>query len=415
MALLDRFRGAFNAFINRPVDHFNAQPDASLFSSSSYNQLRFTGNDRSIITAIYNQISVDVSQKIIRHVRRDQNGIYLHDEQSRLNECLTVAANIDQTSAAFVQDIVLTMFNEGAAAIVPVDTTDNPTRTISYDILSMRVGRITQWYPSAVEVEVYNDRRGSRETLTLPKTMVAIVENPLAAVMSGPNSTLGRLTQKLKLLDIADANSYSGKLDLIIQLPYVVKSDMQEKHAERRRRSIERQMADSKYGIVYTDGAERITQLNRPAENNLFSQIEYWTKLLYSQLGISEEVFSGTASESVMLNYQRRTVKPLANAIASAMKKTFLSKTALTQGQDITWFDDPFEYSTAAGIVDMAEKLVRSEVLSRSEIRARLGYRKSDDPTADDLRNPNINPVGDNGPVGPSPEGNTPKEVIDGS
>lgn len=405
MAILDRFKGAFNAFINGPKNTLDAREHSSLFSSSSYNQLRFSGNDRSIITAIYNQIAVDVSQKVIRHVRKDQNGIYLQEEDSRLNECLTVAANIDQTSTAFLQDIVLTMFNEGAAAIVPVDTTANPTTTNSYDVLSMRVGRVTQWFPSSVEVDVYNDRKGSRETLILPKNMVAIVENPLASVMSGPNSTLGRLTQKLKLLDIADSNSYSGKLDLIIQLPYVVRNEMQEKYAERRRRSIEKQMADSKYGIVYADAAERITQLNRPAENNLFSQIEYWTKLLYSQLGISEEVFNGTASESVMLNYQRRTVKPLANAIALSLKRTFLTKTAMSQGQDIIWFEDPFEYSTSAGIVDMAEKLIRSQVVTSNEIRGRLGYRKSSDPTADELRNPNINPVGDNGPLGQPTEG----------
>lgn len=407
MALLDRFKGAWNAFVNKPTDHFHSGPFSSTYTHGSYSGLRYFGGERSLINAVYNQIAVDVARRKIHHVRKDQNGIYLDNVPSRLEDCLSISANVDQTPASFIQDAVLSMFEDGAIAVVPVDATENPSVTEAFDVVSMRVGKILQWYPRWIEVEVYNDRTGNREQIKLPKSAVAIVENPLAGITSGPNSALSRLSQKLSLLDRLDNSTFSGKLDLIIQLPYVVRSDMQRQQADRRIQNIEEQLSKGNHGIVYTDGAEKITQLNRPAENNLLHQIEYWSKVLYNQLGVSEEVFNGTASEIQMLNYQNKTVKPILDAITASLRRSFLSKTARSQHQDIIWVNDPFEYTPASSLVDMAEKLIRSEVVSQNEMRSQFGFRKSDDPNADLLRNPNINPAGGSGP------GDTPAKPIE--
>lgn len=400
MTLTDRFKGAWNAFIYKPDTLSKSEPFTSSYSFGT-NQYRSFGGGRSLINAVYNQIAVDVARREIHHIRKDDNGLFLTTEKSHLEECLFVEPNIDQLPAAFIQDCVLSLFEYGVIAIVPVDSTANPVITDSFDVKSMRVGKITQWYPRWVDVEVYNDRTGNREQVKLPKRSVAIIENPLSSVTSGPNSALSRLSQKLSLLDRLDTASFNGKLDLIIQLPYVVRSKMQEEQAERRLKHIENQLSKSNHGIVYTDGAEKITQLNRPAENNLLAQIEYWSKVLYNQLGVSEEVFSGTASETQMLNYQNKTVKPILDAIVAGLRRSFLSKTARAQGQDIVWVNDPFEYTPASGVVDMAEKLIRSQVMTSNEIRSILGLKKSADEAADKLQNPNINPAGsgDNGPV----------------
>lgn len=347
-------------------------------------------NERSIIASIYTRLSIDVASIDMRHIRTDNDDRYKDDIDSGLQNCLTVEANIDQAAQAFRMDVALTLFDKGVAAIVPVDTSLNPLSTGGYDILTLRVGEIVQWYPEHVQVWLYNQAIGYRQLITLPKTVVAIVENPLYAVMNEPNSTLQRLLNKLNLLDAVDDASASGKLDLIIQLPYVIKSEARRQAAEQRRQDIEFQLKGSKYGIAYTDGTEKITQLNRPAENNLMAQIEFLTTMLYGQLGLTEEVMNGTADEKTMLNYWNRTIDPTLNAIAQAMRRSFLTKTARTQNQTIEYFRDPFRLIPIENIAKIADVFSRNEIMSANEIRQVLGLRPSTDPKADKLINSNI-------------------------
>jgi hypothetical protein len=347
-------------------------------------------NERSVIISVYNRIALDVASVDMQHVRLDQNGRYAEGITSGLNNILTSEANIDQTNRDFVKDIVMSMFDEGAVAVVPVDTTSD-IRTGSFDIQTMRTGRIVNWYPKHVRVRLYNDNTGLQEEITLPKSSVAIIENPLYAVMNEPNSTLKRLLKKLSLLDAIDEQSGAGKLDLIIQLPYVIKTEARKKQAEERRKDIEVQLAGSKYGIAYTDGTERVTQLNRPAENNLMAQIQYLQTMLYSQLGLTEEVFNGKADEKTMLNYNNRTVIPIIQAIIDEFKRKFLTKTARSQNQSIMYFKDAFKLVSASEMADIADKFTRNEILTSNEIRAVLGYKPSDNPSADELRNKNLN------------------------
>ena len=348
-------------------------------------------NERSIIMAVYNRIAMDVSAVMIQHVRLDQNGRFEEVIESGLNYALTVEANIDQTASAFIHDLVLSMFDEGCVGVVPIDTTINPKISGSYDIQTMRTGKILDWYPQHVRVRVYNDKTGSKEDLTLPKKTVGIIENPLYAVMNEPNSTLKRLIRKLNILDAIDEQSGSGKLDLIIQLPYVIKTPARKAQAEIRRKDIEDQLSGSKYGIAYTDGTEKVTQLNRPAENNLMNQIEYLTSMLYSQLGLTEDVFNGKADEATMLNYNSRTVYPILKAIIDELKRKFLTKTARSQNQSLMFFKDAFSLVPATELANIADKFTRNEILSSNEIRAIIGYKPSLDPKADELRNKNLN------------------------
>lgn len=409
-----RVKRLWNAFTNRdPTTNYTY---SSMGSSYSYrpDRPRFTrGNERSIITSIYNRIALDVAAIDIRHARLDDSGRYKEDINSGLNNCLTLDANIDQTGRAFIQDIVMSMCDEGSVAIVPVDTTDDPTMTNSYDIESMRTGRITQWMPRHIKVEVYNDRTGRKEDLILPKERVAIIENPFYAVMNEPSSTLQRLKRKLNLLDVVDEQTSSGKLDLIIQLPYVIKSQARRDQAESRRKDIENQLSGSRYGIAYTDGTERITQLNRPVENNLLKQIEYLTNLLYSQLSINQAVMDGTADEKTMLNYNNRTIEPIVSAIVDEMKRKFLTKTARTQGQSILYFQDPFKLVPVADIAEIADKLTRNEIATSNEIRQTIGWKPSSDPNADVLRNKNLSePAGTaNQTVNPNQQQETEEEI----
>lgn len=385
-----RLKNAWNAFRNR-------EPTGMLYRNVGTgvvyrpDRVRFTrGNERSMATSVFNKIAMDVAAISIKHCRIDENGRYKEDMRSGLNDCLTIEANIDQTGRSFIQDVVMSMFDEGAVAIVPVDASIDPTKTNSYDILSMRTGKILEWYPAHVKVRVYNDRTGKREDIMLPKKSVAIIENPLYAVINEPNSTLQRLIRKLNILDAIDEQSGSGKLDLIIQLPYVIKSEARQQQAEKRRKDIEDQLKGP-YGIAYTDGTEKITQLNRPVENNLMKQIEYLTNQFYSQIGITPSVLDGTADEKVMLNYNSRTIEPIVSAIVDAMKRSFLSKTARTQGQTIMYFKDPFKLVPVNNIADIADKFTRNEILSSNEIRQIIGMKPSDDPKADMLRNSNLN------------------------
>lgn len=391
-----RLRSAWNAFSNR-----NPQEELKMLANTerSYNYLstvrpdrvRYSiTNERSVIASIYTRISVDVAAIKIKHVKTDQNGRYISDVNSELNNRLTLSANIDQTGRAFIQDVVMTMFDEGVVVIVPVDTNFNPEKG-SYDILSLRTGRVVEWYPRHVRVKVYNDRKGIKEDILISKENAIIIENPLYAVMNEPNSTLKRLTEKLSLLDATDRKVSSGKMDLIIQLPYVIKSEARMKQAEVRRKDIEMQLQGSQYGIAYTDGTERITQLNRPVENNLQPQIETLTRMLHNQLGLTENVFNGTASESEMLNYHSRTLEPILSAICDGMKRTFLTKTGRTQGQSIMFFREPFKLVPVSSLADIADKFTRNEILSSNELRAEIGYRPVDDPRADELRNKNLN------------------------
>lgn len=386
----ERLQHGWNAFINNrdPTYTYN-------YGVSSYyrpDRVRLTrGNERSMVTALYNRIAIDVAAIQIRHVIADENGNFKSDVKSYLNECLTTEANIDQTGRAFIQDLVMTMCDIGHAAVVPVDTTINPDITGSYDVQSMRVGRVVQWYPAHVQVDVYNDRTGKHEQIRLPKKATPIIENPLYAVMNEPNSNLQRLIHKLNILDAIDEQSSSGKLDLIIQLPYVIKTDSRRQQAEQRRKLIEDQLAGSKYGIAYTDGTERITQLNRAVDNNLMNQIEYLTKMLYGQLGMTEEIFNGTANEETMLNYYNRTIEPIASAITLEMRRKFLTKTARTQGQTIMFFNNPFKLTPVSKLADIADKFTRNEILSSNELRGIIGYKPVDDPRANELRNKNLN------------------------
>lgn len=386
-----RLKQAWNAFTNKdPTGFIQAQ----YFSSNSYgtrpDRFRFTrGNERTIVTSVYNRIATDVASVSIQHVRLDENGRYISTIESDLNDCLTLSANLDQTGRAFIQDVVMSLIDEGCIAIVPVDTTDNPNITGSYDIQSMRTGRIVDWYADKVKVKVYNERTMKKEEVLISKSAVAIIENPFYAIMNEPNSTMQRLIRKLRLLDFVDEQNSSAKLDMIIQLPYVIKSETMRQRAENRRKSIEEQLTGSKYGIAYTDGTERITQLNRPIENNLMSQIEYLTKTLYSQLGITQTIMDGTADEKTMLNYNNRTIEPFLSAIVDEMKRKFLTKTARSQRQSIMFFRDPFRLVPVNDIAEIADKFTRNEIMTSNEIRQVIGMKPSDDPKADQLINSN--------------------------
>lgn len=398
-----RLKHAWNAFMNRdPTGGYRG-----LGTSYSYRPDRprlSRGNERSIVTSVYNRIALDVAQVGIKHCRLDDNGRFIEEMKSSLNDCLNIEANIDQTGRSFIHDVVMSMLDEGCVAIVPVDTTIDPAKSGSFDIQSMRTGKIIDWYPAHVRVRVYNDRKGEKEDILLPKKSVAIIENPLYAVINEPNSTMQRLIRKLNLLDSIDEQSGSGKLDLIIQLPYIIKTEARRQQAENRRKDIENQLAGSKYGIAYTDGTERITQLNRPVENNLMKQIEYLTSMLYSQLGISQSVLDGTADEKTMLNYNNRTVEPIISAIVDEMKRKFLTKTARSQRQTIAFFRDPFRLVPVNDIAEIADKFTRNEILTSNEIRQIIGMKPSDDPKADQLINSNISqptedqPLEDQGP-----------------
>lgn len=381
-----RLKHAWNAFVS------NA-PNSYLGGSYSYrpDHMRFhRGNERTIVTAIYNRIALDVAAADIKHVKLDENGRYLETLSTGLNYCLTTEANIDQTSRAFIQDVVMSMLDEGCVAIVPVDTTTNPNITGSYDIVTMRTGKIIQWYPSHVKVQVYNDRIGEKQDIVLPKRVVGIIENPLYAVINEPNSTMQRLIRKLAILDAIDEQSGSGKLDLIVQLPYIIKTQARRQQAEKRRKDIEDQLSGSKYGIAYIDGTEHVTQLNRAVENNLMAQIEYLTSTLHGQLGITKEIMDGTADEKTTLNYQNRSVKPFLSAIVDEMKRKFLTKTARSQHQSIEFFRDPFELVPVADLAEAADKFTRNEILTSNEFRQIVGMRPSSDPRADELKNKNL-------------------------
>lgn len=395
--LSERIKKAWNAFKNR-----DAIPQNSGFFYGTYNKpdrVRLTrGNERSIVTSVLNRIAMDVAAIDIKHCKIDIQDRFKEVVDSTLNNCFTLEANIDQTSRAFFQDVVMTMFDEGCVAIVPIDTSENPYKTNSYDILTLRAGKVTEWFPDKVRVLIYNDRTGKREEIILAKTKIAIIENPLYAVMNEHNSTLQRLTRKLILLDAIDEQTGSGKLDLIIQLPYVIKSEARKSQANERRQEIERQLAGSKYGIAYTDGTEKITQLNRPVENNLMKQVEYLTSMLYSQLGITQSILDGTADEKTMLNYYSRTIEPIVGAIVLEMKRKFLTKTARTQGQTIMYFRDPFKLVPVKELAELADKFTRNEILSSNEVRGIIGYRPSDDPRANQLINSNLNHQGDRYP-----------------
>ncbi len=384
-----RMKHAWNAFFNRdPTVYYR-----NIGSGYSYrpDRPRFSrGNERSIVTSVYNRIALDCASINIQHVRLDESERFVERVASKLNNCLTLSANTDQTGRAFIQDVVLSMLDEGCVAIVPVDTDLDPNITGSYDIETMRTGKILEWYPKHVKVRLYNERTGLKEDIMLPKNLVAIVENPLYAVINEPNSTMQRLIRKLNLLDVVDEQSSSGKLDLIIQLPYVIKTEARRQQAENRRMEIERQLSGSKYGIAYTDGTERITQLNRSVENNLMKQIEYLTSMLYSQLGITQTILDGSADEKTMLNYYNRTIEPIISAIVDEMKRKFLTKTARSQRQSILFFRDPFKLVPVSELSEIADKFTRNEIMTSNEIRQVIGMRPSDDPKADELRNSNI-------------------------
>ena len=382
-----RFKNAWNAFRNKDPSTFN---NGRGFSVRPDRARLTRGNEKSITTSIYNRIALDVSSINIQHVRLDDNGRYREIIDSKLNSCLTLEANIDQTNRAFIQDVVISMFDEGAVAVVPVDTTIDPKITDSYDIITMRTGKILEWYPEKVKVRVYNDRTGLKEDLIMLKKNVAIIENPLYAVINEPNSTMQRLIRKLNLLDVIDEKSASNKLDLIFQLPYTVRTETKRSQAEKRRGDLEQQLAESKYGIGYIDSTERVIQLNRPVENNLMSQIEYLTSMLYSQLGINQGVLEGTADSKAMSNYYDRTIEPIVSAIVDEMKRKFISKTARTQGQSIMYFRDPFKLVPILDLAEMVDKFTRNEVMTSNEFRQVIGMKPSNDPNADKLLNKNL-------------------------
>ena len=390
MGLMDRVQRGWNAFMNRdPTWHLRNLGEASYLRPD---RPRFTrGNERSIVTSVYNRIALDASAITIQHVRLDDNKRFKEVNESGLNNCLTLDANVDQTGRAFIQDAVMSMLDEGCVALVPVDTTIDPKVTDSYDIKTIRTGKILEWRPQHVQVRVYNERTGKKEDIIVPKSTVAIVENPLYAVMNEPNSTMQRLIRKLSLLDVTDEQTASGKLDLIIQLPYIIKTDARRQQAEQRRKDIESQLAGSKYGIAYTDGTEHITQLNRSVENNLMKQIEYLTNMLYSQLGITQSILDGSADEKTMLNYNSRTIEPIISAIVDEMKRKFLTKTARSQNQSIMFFRDPFKLVPVDNIAEIADKFTRNEIMTSNEIRQIIGMKPSDDPKADQLINSNLN------------------------
>ena len=407
MTLGSRLRHAWNTFLSRdPLSYrysfgpsYVYRPDRPIFSR---------GNERSIVTSVYNRIALDVSSMTIQHVRLDENDRFKEVIESGLNNCLNLEANIDQTGRAFVQDIVMSMLDEGCVAIVPVDTTFNPKETGSFDISTMRTGKILEWYPQHVKVRVYNDRKGEKEDVLVPKSTVAIVENPFYSVMNEPNSTMQRLIRKLNLLDAIDEQSGSGKLNLIIQLPYVIKTAARRQQAEERRKDIEEQLSGSKYGVAYTDGTEHVVQLNRPVDNNLMSQIEYLTSMLYSQLGLTQGIMDGSADEKTMQNYYTRTIEPILSAIVDEMKRKFLTKTARSQKQSILFFRDPFKLVPVGEIAEISDKMTRNEIMTSNEIRQKIGMKPSTDPKADELRNSNLSAPAENTPQ--SQPTTTPKE-----
>lgn len=388
----ERLKHSWNAFMNKDPTETKKYIDLGPSNTRRPDMFRPTrGTEKTIVTAIYTRIAMDVAALTIEHVEIDNNGRYINTIKSGLNYALTEEANIDQTSRAFIQDIVMSMFDEGVVAIVPVDTTLDPLKTGSYDIKTMRVGSVVEWFPQYVKIRLYNDRTGKHEEITLPKKMVSLIENPLYAVMNEQGSIAKRLIRKLNILDAVDEQSGSGKLDLIIGLPYVIKTEARREQAERRRKDIEQQLSGSKYGIAYTDGTEHITQLNRSVENNMFNQIQYLTEMLYNQLGMTKGVFDGTASEEEMLNYQSRTIEPIVSAITEEMQRKFLTKTARSQNQRIMFFKDPFKLTPTDKIADIADKFTRNAILSSNEMRAIIGYKPVDDQRADELSNKNIN------------------------
>ena len=415
MGLRDRLQHAWNAFTNsRDHPTYGYNPGGN-FSYYRPDRVRFTGgNERSIVTAVYNRIAMDAAAIDIEHVQLDADGRYIDTLKTGINECLNLSANLDQTGRAFRQDIYMSLLDEGCIAIVPVETDLNPNNTGSYDITSMRTGKIVEWKPDTVTVRLYNETTGNREDVTLPKKTVAIVENPLYAVINEKNSTMQRLIKKLNILDAIDEQSGSGKLDLIIQLPYAVRSEAQKNRAEDRRKSVEDQLAGSKYGIAYADATERITQLNRPVENNLMKQIEYLTSMLYSQLGITQAILDGTADETTMMNYYSRTIEPIVSAVVDEMKRKFLTKTARTQFKSITFFRDPFRLVPVTQLASIADTFTRNEILSSNEVRHIIGRKPSKDPKADQLVNSNINQSNNVAETPPQPEEEwTAEESID--
>lgn len=402
-----RFRRAWNAFLNRDPTNYN-----NIGTSYSYrpDRPRLTrGNERSIITAIFNRIALDVASIDIRHCILDKDDRFQSIKDSGLNDCLSLEANVDQTGRAFIQDVVMSMLDEGCVAIVPVDTTDNPDITMGYDINTMRTGKIIEWYPAHVKVRLYNDRTGNKEEVIFSKRSVGIVENPLYAIINEPNSTMQRLIRKLNLLDVVDEQACSGKLDLIVQLPYSIKTPSRREMAETRRKDIEMQLSGSKYGIAYMDGTEKITQLNRPVENNLMSQVEYLTNMVYSQLGITQTILEGSADEQTMLNYTSRCIEPIISAIVDEMKRKFLSKTARTQKQTILFFREPFKLVPVSAIAEIADKFTRNEIMSSNEVRQKIGMKPSSDPKADQLINSNISQPNEKG----SEATKVPEEILE--
>lgn len=401
-SVFSRMRKAWNVFTGR--ESVRNSPYRGMSSSYRPDRWRLSrGNERSIVTSVYNQISIDCAKVKIKHVQLDKNGQYDKDKNSGLNECLTLSANIDQTGRAFRQDIYLSLLDEGCIAIIPIDTSTNPDDPDgTVDILSMRTGRIIEWYPRDVKVDVYNDRTGKHEQIVVPKSTVAIVESPLYAVVNEPNSVLQRLIRKLNILDAIDEQSGSGKLDIIIQLPYTIKSPLKQQQAEDRRQKIEDQLLNSKYGIAYADASEHITQLNRPVENNLMKQIEYLTSMLYGQLGLSQAILDGSATEEMMTNYYNRTIEPLVSAVVDEMKRKFLTKTARSQGQSIESYRDPLKSISASKLVEMGDPLTRNAIMTSNEIRSELGLPPSKEPIADELSNKNLNPPADGQPVEPT-------------
>lgn len=384
-----RLKHAWNAFANKDptMDYqytgggYSSRPDRPRFTR---------GNEKSIVTSVYNRIALDVASIDFRHSILDENGRYTGDKDSYFNKCLSISANADQTSRAFIQDVVISMLDEGVVAIVPFETTQDPNTTGSYDILSIRTGSIIEWFPQHVKIRVYDERNGKKRDLTFPKNIVAIIENPLYAVINESNSTVQRLIRKLNMLDAVDEQSSSGKLDLIVQLPYTVKSPLRKKQAESRRKDLEVQLSGSKYGVAYIDGTEHVTQLNRPVENNLMKQIEYLLALAYSQIGITQSILDGTADEKTMLNYFNRITEPIASAIADAMNWKFITPTARTQGQSISVFRDPFKLVPVTEISEIADKFTRNEIMTSNEIRQIIGMKPSSDPKADILLNKNL-------------------------
>lgn len=389
MALMDRLKHAWNIFKNKDPTQVNW----NIGPSYGYrpDRMRYTrGNERSIVTAVYNRIAMDVAAVNLKHIRLDENDRYKETIDSGLNNCLSIEANLDQTGRAFIQDLVASMLDEGCVAAVPTDADDEPEDSGNFKVYTLRTGKILEWYPRHVKVEVYNEQEGQRQQIIIPKSTVPLIENPMYSVMNEPNSIYQRLVRKLTLLDVVDEQTSSGKLDLVIQLPYIIKTEARRVQAEKRRRDIEKQLSEGKYGIAYTDGTERITQLNRPVENNLMKQIEYLTSMFFSQLGITQSILDGTADEKTMLNYYNRTIEPILSAIADEMKRKFLTLTARSQKQTIAYFRDPFKLVPVNDIAEIADKFTRNEIMTSNEIRQVIGMKPSSDPNADVLRNKNL-------------------------